>query len=245
MNQFNKLFPNKPVIGMIHLPGDDPVSRAVDELALYEEEGVDGAIIENYHGSYNDVVSTLDKISSVNSKVKIGINILPNEFHVSMQLAYDYGQHFVQLDYIAGTYVGRNEDTSLHTRYYESCRERFPDVVVLGGVWPKYYTPLKGSNLEDDLHTGMTRAESIVVTGQGTGKETPLDKVKRFKDILGDHPLIIGAGLTPDTVHEQLSIADGCIVGSYFKHDNDTRNQISRERVKEFMDAVKEVRLGY
>ena len=42
---------SKPIIGMIHLAGDtqkEKVSRALEELELYEQEGVDGAIIENY-----------------------------------------------------------------------------------------------------------------------------------------------------------------------------------------------------
>ena len=47
----------KPIIGMIHLAGRDSsekVERALDEIVIYEEEGLDGVIIEDYHGSPDD-----------------------------------------------------------------------------------------------------------------------------------------------------------------------------------------------
>ena len=36
----------------------------------------------------------------------------------------------------------------------------------------------------------------LVCTGSGTGKETPVEKVKQFKSALGDFPVIVGAGVT-------------------------------------------------
>jgi len=50
--QFRDLFQSKkPIIGMIHLAGRDKeerMQRALEELQLYQEEGVDGAIIGSY-----------------------------------------------------------------------------------------------------------------------------------------------------------------------------------------------------
>ncbi len=63
MNKFRALFHNTPIIGMIHLAGNDPVKRALEEIAIYEEEGVDGVIVENYHGSKMDVVKTLEELA--------------------------------------------------------------------------------------------------------------------------------------------------------------------------------------
>ena len=118
----------------------------------------------------------------------------------------------------------------------------YPNVRVLEGVWPKYYTPVPMSNIEDDLKTGMTRADAVVVTGEGTGKETPTEKIRKFREVLGEYPLIVGAGLTPENAEEQLSIADGAIVGSSLKTDNDTTKQIERRKVRKLTDVVERVR---
>lgn len=237
-NRFNQLFDKFPVLGMIHLAGIDPVGRALKEIELFEKEGVDGAIVENYCGSTEDVRVTLRELSKLENKIIIGVNILPNEFELSFRLANHYGAKFIQLDYVAGHY---SSSGVLNHKYYSYTKKKFPDIVVLGGVWPKYYHPILGSNLEEDLKDGMERADAVVVTGDGTGKETPLDKIMRFREILDDYPLVIGAGVNMSNIEEQFRVSDGFIIGSYFK-DGQVKNPIFQNKVREIMDAVRELR---
>jgi len=234
-----QLFTRIPIFGMIHLAGSSPVQRALEEMSLFQEEGLDGVIVENYHSSIENVTKTLEEAKKSNPKILIGINILPNGFASAFSLAHKYGADFIQLDYVAGRYTNGER---LNIEDYTKEREKHPDVFILGGVWPKYYHPQPGSNLENDLRVGIERAEAIVVTGAGTGQETPIQKIQQFRSILGTHPLIVGAGLTPDNAYQQLSIADGAIVGSYFKKDNQTENEVERQRVKNLMEMVQEVR---
>ncbi|MBI2666489.1 hypothetical protein HYX13_02660 [Candidatus Woesearchaeota archaeon] len=239
-NQYQTLFGKMPIpiFGMIHLAGDVPVKRALEELALFEEESVDAAIIENYHGSIGDVEQTLLEIRLRTSKIVLGVNILPNQYFLSFDFAKRYGACFIQLDHISGIYTNGMLLEGLYRQY----KEKHSDTFVLGGVWPKYYSPLPGSDLEKDLCEGVRRAEAIVVTGAGTGKETPLEKIKKFREVIGEHPLVVGAGLTPENAYKQLSIADGGIVGSSLKIGNQTYNPVDRIKVRDFMDVVKEVR---
>lgn len=237
-NRYNQVFGKIPILGMIHLAGQNPVKRALEELALFEEEGVDGAIIENYHGSVEDVIATLQETLERKSNVVIGLNVLPNEFYQSLPLAQKCGADFVQLDQVAGIY----RSGQLDFEHYKQVKSQHPEIIVLGGVWPKYYHPVKGSYLETDLRLGMQRAEAIVVTGAGTGKETPFDKIKRFKEIMGNHPLVVGAGLTPDNAYEQLCISNGAIVGTSLKIEDNTYNPMDRQRIRDFMSVVKEAR---
>lgn len=74
-SRYNQVFGKIPILGMIHLAGEDPVKRALEELALFEEEGIDGAIIENYHGSIENVIATLKETSKRKSNVIIGVNL--------------------------------------------------------------------------------------------------------------------------------------------------------------------------
>ena len=240
-----------PIIGMIHLAGhssDDKYSRALEEVEIYREEGVDGIIVENYHGLPRDVIETLKLLRHIESSV-VGVNILPNDYGRAFAYCMFFGAKFIQLDYIAGTYYretinkdGRYFYTIGDGEAYTDDRKDNSKVIVLGGVHTKYYTPLEGSNLEADLKSGMERCDAIVVTGEGTGKETPMDKIIEFRKLVGDFPLIVGAGLTPKNVYEQLMIADGGIVGSYFKAYNNTENPVNRNKVREFMNIVKEIR---
>lgn len=236
-NKFNRLFDKFPVLGMIHLAGIDPVGRALKESELFEKEDVDGIIVENYCGSTEDVRVTLRELSKLENKIIIGVNILPNEFESSFRLANEYGAKFIQLDYVAGHYT----NGWLNPKVYNSIRKEFSDIVVLGGVWPKYYHPIPNSNLEEDLKEGMERADAIVVTGESTGKETPLDKIMRFREILGDYPLVVGAGVNRSNIEGQFRVSDGFIIGSYFK-DGQVKNPIFQNRVREIMDAVRRLK---
>ena len=121
-------------------------------------------------------------------------------------------------------------------------RTRDGSVFVLGGVRFKYQPVHSGKPLDYDLKVGMQRCDAIVVTGEGTRINTDIEKIREFRQIIGDFPLIVGAGMTIDTCTEQLSIADGAIVGSWFKEGGFTRKPVSSERVTAFMEKVKELR---
>ena len=88
----------------------------------------------------------------------------------------------------------------------------------------------------------MKMAEAIVVTGAGTGKETPFDKIKRFREIIGERPLAVGAGLTPKNAYELLCISNGATVGTSLKIDDNTQNPMDKQRIRDFMSVVKEAR---
>ncbi len=197
---------------------------------------VDGIIVENYHGSAKDVANTLLNLNK--GDLIVGINILPNQYADAFTLAKMYNADFIQVDYVAGKYI----NTDFDKQWYLSNRENYKHIKVLGGCWPKYYRPIDNSNLENDLKEAMELCDAIVVTGAATGKETPLDKIKEFRNIIGDFPLIIGAGLNKDNVQEQMLIGNGAIVGSCFKDFGKTTNEISRELVREFMDELNKIK---
>ena len=236
-----QFFADTPIFAMLHLAGESSVCvrRALEELALFEEEGVDGVIVENYHGHSADVISTLRGIQERGTALQVGVNILPNDYLQAFGLARNYGASFIQQDYVSGTYTSR---PVIDPTRHGLARSMHTHVLVLGGVWPKYYTPIEGSDLERDLREGIQRTDAIVVTGEGTGIETPMDKILTFRRIIGTHPLVIGAGLTPYNAGEQLLVGDAAIVGSCFKVDEETSNPVDRERVRAFMDVVRRVR---
>jgi predicted TIM-barrel enzyme len=238
-SKLDAAFGKLPIIGMIHLAGDDPAKQAIEEITLLENEGLNGVIVENYHGTAKDVEKTLEALAARENKIAIGVNILPNDYAAAFTLARVYKANFIQLDYVAGTY---QQGARLNKNSYAYFREHFPDLIVLGGVWPKYYTPIPGSKLVYDLKTGMQRAEAIVVTGEGTGVETPLEKVREFRRLMGSYSLIIGAGLNPQNAYNQLMIADGAIVGSYFKEEGKTENALNSGRIKKLMRIVADVK---
>lgn len=89
---------------------------------------------------------------------------------------------------------------------------------------------------------GKQRCDAVVVSGTGTGISTELEKIRFFREKLGDFPLIVCAGMTEENCREQLAIADGAIIGTWFKRDGNTEAPVDPERVRRFMQTVREVR---
>lgn len=227
---FSEVFNRKPIIGMIHLAGSDreeKVKRALREIGVYQEEGLGGVIIEDYHGDFEDLYQTLRESSKEGLKIARGINVLRNPYS-AFELASDFGAEFVQFDNV--------QEGSHDFSLYEFLRKKYPEVTVLGGVRFKY-TESTGNSLEEDLEYGKARCEAIVTTGTGTGIETPLEKLSAFKELMGDFPLVVGAGVNSANVYEQMQVCDGAIVGSYFKEYN-TLGIVQRSRIRELVNAL-------
>ncbi len=231
----------KPVIGMLHLNGNSP--REVHDLAKREIEqmysnGVDAVLAENYFGTADDAAWALDYLHRQYSGCLYGVNILGSD-EMSFSLATEYDAKFIQIDSVCGHLEpGRDE---IFAARLQGLRRKYP-VFVLGGVRFKYQPVKSGRTVEEDLSLGKERCNAVVVTGSGTGKKTDIKKIKLFRDALGDYPLFVGAGMTEETCREQLAVADGAIVGTWFKENGRTSSPVDPERVRQFMNIVKQVR---
>jgi len=236
MNNLKDIFKiEKPIIGMIHLAGksrEEKVKKALKELIIFEEQGIDGAIIEDYHGDYNDVYDALKQSSNLGLKIIRGVNLLMDPY-TSFKFADEFRAKFIQFDSV--------QTPDLNLERYELQRKEYPNIAVLGGIGFKY-TQLTGNPLEQDLEEAKLRCEAIVTTGKGTGIETPIEKLKQYKALLPDFPLIVGAGVNQDNVYEQLNIVNGAIIGSAFKVDNNTYKQLDVSKIKDIVDVVKGLR---
>ena len=236
---------SKPVLGMLHLKGDDPddvLTRALREADLLVSNGVDGLVVEDYYGSVSDVERVLAHLTAgAGAGVPVGVNVLDDGV-TSFALADRFGAAFVQMDSVAGHLAP--EDDGAFADELALIRER-SSAVLLGGVRFKYQPVLSGNSAEVDLRIGITRCDAIVVTGEGTGMETSLEKLAEFRRIAGPgFPLVVGAGVTTDKCAAALSIADGAIVGSSLKDTLAAAGEISAARVADLMEAVRRVRAG-
>lgn len=225
---------DKPIIGMLHLMGfgrEKVLENAKREIEIMYRNGVNAVLVENYFGDRVDVENALRYLQAVYPNKVYGVNMLGFP-EMAFDLARKYGAKFVQMDSVCGHLEPSYEKSFL--KKLEAMRGN-GDIFLLGGVRFKYQPYRSGRSLEEDLKLGMERCDAIVVTGEGTGISTDLEKIKTFRSILGDFPLIVGAGMTAQTARQQLTFSDGAIVGSYFKEHGEAEYPVDEDRVKEFI----------
>lgn len=232
----------KPIMAMIHLKGEsaeEKIEIAKLEIDQLIENGIDAVIIENYFGTPEVVEKVLNYIYQERKNIVYGVNVLDDD-KKAFELAVKYDVKFIQLDSVAG-HLELEADAAFHDWITNARKETA--AFILGGVRFKYQPYLSGRSLEEDLKIGMDRCDAIVVTGEGTGLETDITKIKEFRRIMGnDFPLVVGAGITADNLDDQLDVADAAIVGSYLKDTYKDNGNVSVEHVRHFMNEVKKVR---
>jgi uncharacterized protein len=249
---FLNLFKNKkPICAMLHLKGEsheEILAIAKKEIDIYIKGGVDAIIIENYFSHIGrvktienqqaEVEKVLSYISEQNFDMVFGINFLGDD-EINFKLAKKYNVDFLQIDSISG-HLAPDKDKEFGEfirKFRSEC-----DVCVIGGVRFKYQPYNSGRSLEEDLKIGMQRCDAIAVTGNATGEETDMEKIKSFKEIVGDFPLVVAAGVTYENCYKQLEIGDAAIVGSYFKDTYKDTGDVCFEHVEKFIKNISKIR---
>lgn len=256
----------KPVIAMLHLsalPGDPGydeaagvraiVDRAKGELEALQSGGVDGVMISNeFSLPYLTRTEPITAITMARViaelypelSVPFGVNVLWDG-RASIDLAKATGAQWVR-EIFTGVYAS---DFGLwNTNVGEVARHRHrigaDDVKLLFNIVPESATYLAARDLADITKTTVfaTFPDAICVSGATAGSPTDTHALRTVKDAAGPVPVFVNTGVRADNAATQLSIADGAVVGTYFKEDGVFQNRASAARVAELMAEVTRLR---
>lgn len=87
------------------------------------------------------------------------------------------------------------------------------------------------------------QADGIILTGKSTGDSTDLNElaaIRRQQQKL-KLPILVGSGVTEENLRDYVGLADAMIVGSHFKLDGHWANELSAERLQDFMEHFEEI----
>ena len=79
-------------------------------------------------------------------------------------------------------------------------------------------------------------ADGVIVTSQFTGVNPDKNDLVKAKGAT-KLPVLIGSGMTAENISEYLPLADGFIVGSYFRKDGKFLEVLEPEKLHTFMKA--------
>lgn len=256
----------RAVIGMVHLPalpgsprwsGDIAavVRAALDDARALAEGGVDVLMVEN-HGDVPFTAGRVDAATVAGMAVAVaeirrqvalpvGVNVLKNDVRSALAVAAAAGARFVRVNVHVGAVAA--DQGIIQSEAHESLRYRRllgVDVTILADVQAKHGMPLAPVPIEqearDCFHRGL--ADALVVSGTATGEPTPMSDLKRVRDAVPEAPLLVGSGVTPETVADLLAVADAVIVGTSIKRDGRLLNPVDVGRVRRLVTAARGAR---
>lgn len=257
---------DKAIIGMCHLlplPGDpyyDPVggmekviqAARFDLLAL-QEGGIDAVMFSNEFSlpyltevRTETVASMARVIGELMPEIKVpfGVNVLWDSKQ-SLNLAVATGAKFVR-EIFTGVYAS---DFGLwNTNVGDVVRHKHSigadDVRLLFNIVPEAAAYLSDRNVIDIAKSTVFNAhpDALLVSGLTAGSEADKSVLEDVKAAVPKAMVFANTGCNVKNIIGQLEIADGAVVGTTFKKDSVFENPVDVNRVREFMDKVKNFR---
>ena len=237
----------KPIIAMCHLqamPGDPNynsekgmdyvVEMARKDLLALQDGGVDAVMFSNeFSLPYLTKVPTGTTAAMAriigelkrDIKVPYGVNVLWDPI---ASIASDFG--------LWNTNVG---ETVRHKHHMSA-----KNVKLLFNIVPEAARYLGNRDICEIAKTTVfnNRPDALCVSGLTAGAETDTQILSLVKKTVPDTAVFCNTGCRLENIEQQLSVADGAVVGTTFKIDGKFENGVDQSRVKEFMDKVKSFR---
>ncbi|MEP7284485.1 MAG: BtpA/SgcQ family protein [Chloroflexota bacterium] len=261
--RFARLFPSKPIIGMIHLaplPGSPAyegsmqniLDIAVRDTEMLEQGGVDALMIENFFDSpfFKDkvgpeTVAAMTAIITVlrqRTRLPLGVNVLRNDGMSAIAIAVACQCQFVRINQLSwamltdqGIIEGKAAEILRYRRQLDS------EVLIFADCLVKHAVSLAPQSMElvamDTWERGG--ADALVISGTATGKETDINDVLEARKGAPDAPIVIGSGITQTNLQTFLPAVEGVLVGTYFKEAGNVEAPVDLVRVREMVNLKK------
>jgi uncharacterized protein len=232
----NSLFPDKPILGMIHLPAlplapgskrttDELVHFALSEATKLERAGLDGAIIENVGDVplFKEALppATVAAMAVIvrevrrGTKMKVGVNMLRNACEEALAVAHVAGADFIRCNVVIGAYVTDQGIIEGCAAGLARLRQSLgSSALVFGDVHVKHAAPLFDVPIEDAARDLAERggADAVIVSGARSPVPPGLETVARVRESI-TAPVLIGSGLGLANVREFHVASDGVLLG--------------------------------
>lgn len=247
------------LIGMVHclpLPGtmnyggsmDAIVQKAVSDAKKLESAGFDAVLVE----------PTLDRPMGMNRgalqlaamsvicgavhqavSVPMGVSYLTPDCRDVFSIAKASGADFVRISAFVDTLrfsAGVVEPCAAHA--WEVRRDGdMREIAILADIQVKHAQMVYPQSLEQSAYMAQAQgADAIVVTGNTTGQETPMDTIQRVSRAV-KIPVVVGSGASEANISAQMAYAAGFVVGSSIKPQGDLFADVDPEMARRLVLA--------
>ncbi len=233
---FRGLFPEKPLIGMIHMPPlpgapNNTLSMkkltdfATSEADKLEGAGLDACIVENVGDTplFKEelppytvaAMATVTKAVVEHTRMKVGVNMLRNACEEALSVAHVAGAQFIRCNILIGAYAtDQGIIEGCAARVARMKKELGSGVLVFGDVHVKHAYPIFNVEIEYAAQDLAERggADAVIVSGARSPVPPTFERVKKVRDAISK-PVLIGSGIGLANIRQFYQKSDGIIIG--------------------------------
>jgi len=240
-----------PLPGSPRYNGDDQkvVDQALSDLEIYKKAGVDSVFLENDHDLHYIQPPLDEKGIALMTRIArearkrfdgpIGIQMLEAANITSLEIAAEADLDYVRVEafvfaHVGGSGIINGSAGKILRRRKELEAEH---IKVFADVKKKHGSHSLTIDLDirdEIMQAEFFLADGVIVTSQFTGIKPDTNDLIKAKSVT-KLPVLIGSGMTPQNIRDYMPLADGFIVGSYFRKDGKFLETLQPERLDEFM----------
>lgn len=243
----------KPLPGTTRYDGllEEIFESAMNDANALDLGGIDAIMVENYGdvpfrksgvAPHTIAIMTLvvEQIRGITGK-PVGVNVLRNDPIAALGIAAASMAAMIRVNVHTGAMLtdqGIIEGDASATLAYR--RTLGAEIMILADVNVKHALPLAPFPIEEAAADAVERglADALIVTGTRTGAGADLEDLRRVRAAV-NVPVLVGSGVTDESVRAILAECDGAIVGSWLKENGDVSRPVDKERVRRLMEAAR------
>lgn len=257
----------KVAIGVVHLKAlpSDPLYdekkgiEGIFEIALHDVlalqgGGIDGLIFSNeFSFPYQTKVSMeiIATMAYIIGRLKpyitvpYGANVI-SDVDASISLNAAIGGQFMR-GLFAGTFSGNLGLTDLEPGGFIRHRHNLgldDKLKMVHYIVPESSKEIGGRDSIDIAKSAkfMNLPDAFGIVGEQAGKKIDMELMRRCRELWPEMVLFATTGVNIDSIEEIYKYADAAFIATHFKKDGIFENEIDEERVRRFMNVLKEYR---
>ncbi len=259
---------DKAVIGMVHvaalpgtprhtLPMRDIIQQATEQAKLLADAGFDAVMLENMHDApyvrQNVGPEIIASMTAVAAAVRdavacpLGIQILAGANRAALAVAHAAGLQFIRAEgfvfaSVADEGLLDEADAGPLLRYRKMIGAEH--VAIFADIKKKHSSHAITADVDVSETTKAAEffgADGVIITGIATGQAICMDDLKAARAATA-LPILVGSGVTPESVKDLFTYADAVIVGSWYKKDGLWSNPPDMQRCAALISAANHAR---
>jgi len=228
MGKYQSVFNKRSTfLTVIHVEGTE---QALRNAIIAKENGADGIFLINHNISYAALLHAYLKIVGELSKFWVGLNFLDLGRRAVRVMPQDADGLWVDN---AGIVEDGEDQVAEALRFDRSRKNHGWNGLYFGGVAFKYQAPVADVALVAKL--AVPYVDVVTTSGDGTGEAADLGKIKKMKAAIGEHPLAVASGITPENVHAYVPYVDCFLVATGISHSH---TELNPARVRALADIL-------
>lgn len=237
-------------------PLPDLIRHAVRDAHVLAEAGFDALLLENMHDrpylrrhAGPEITAAMTAVAlalRAETGLPLGIQILAGANREALAVAHTCGASFIRAEGYVFAHLA--DEGFLQSDAGELLRYR----KAIGAQSVRVFADIKKKHSSHAITADVDLAETaraaaffsvdgLVVTGVATGEPTDPGDVAAVRAAT-NLPILVGSGVTPDTLPALWPHADSFIVGSWIKEDAQWHNPVDPARARRMVETAGELK---